>query len=71
MMMIIEIVIIMPLMRNENKICLWFLLSIMLGVKRKDIQNLYGKEISDMLPELAKKFKAGVFLDKYDYFSDD
>jgi hypothetical protein len=72
MMMIIDIVIDIVIMRNKNKICLWFLLSIILGIKRKDIQDLYGKEISDnILPELAKKFNAGVFLDKYDYFSDD
>lgn len=57
--------------RTDNRISLWFLLSVISRVSHKEMSNIYGKNIARILPELSKEFNAEYLLGKYNYYADD
>ncbi|MDO9271053.1 MAG: NACHT domain-containing protein [Methylobacter sp.] len=59
------------LLFSEEKTTLWLLLSVILGVKYKDIELIFGKTIANRLPQLATNVNADHLLEKYSYRPND
>jgi len=51
----------------RNKVLLWFLISISLGLQRKDIQMAYGKGVATGLPLLARRYGVEDLLSIFKY----
>ena len=56
---------------NNKKVPLWFLLSVISGVKSRDMEKIYGKYIANRLKFFAIDSNAGHLLEKYNYFSNE
>jgi len=64
---LINIIITFIINFKSKKIKLWFLLSLIFGIKKKNIKSFYGENAHQNLTESIKFSKAEYFLEKYDY----
>lgn len=53
--------------RGRVNIQLWYLLSLIAGVKYKDLAIIYNQNIADKLPQLIEDLNAEYLLEKYNY----
>ena len=51
----------------ERRIVLWFMISVSLGIRQKDMQSIYGNFITKGLPRLVRRYGAEDILAKFQY----